>query len=84
MEREKLKTYFDYFLPREVVGPVIIVFSLEGVISGLFELYVPKESATAAWGLIFLLSIILVGYWGKIDEEGREELEERIDEIESE
>lgn len=81
MEREKLKAYFDYFLPREVVGPVIIVFSLEGVISGLFEMYIPQSSATVGWTLIFLLSIVLVGYWGKIDEKGREELEERIEEM---
>ncbi|WEL23441.1 hypothetical protein [Candidatus Nanohalovita haloferacivicina] len=81
MERKKLKAYFDYFLPREVVGPVIIVFSLEGVISGLFDLYVPQSSATIGWGLIFVLSIILVGYWGRIDEKGLEELEERIEDM---
>ena len=36
MDREKIKAYFDHFLPREIIGPVVIVFSLEGVISGLF------------------------------------------------
>jgi hypothetical protein len=45
-----LKAYINHFLPREVVGPVIIVFSLEGVIDGIFNLYVPDEFAPLGWG----------------------------------
>lgn len=41
--RRILNGYIDHFLPREVIGPVLIVFSLEGVIDGIFSLYVPDE-----------------------------------------
>lgn len=77
-----LKAYLDHFLPREVVGPVLIVFSLEGVIDGLFGLYVPDEFATMGWAVVFVLSIMAVAYWGSTDEEALEELQERIEEIE--
>lgn len=77
-----LKAYVDHFLPREVVGPVIIVFSLEGVIDGIFNLYVPDEFATLGWGVVFLLAIILVAYWGSVDEQAVEALQEQIEEIE--
>lgn len=76
-----LKAYISHFLPREVVGPVIIVFSLEGVIDGIFSLYVPDAYATLGWGIVFALSIILVAYWGTIDEPAVEELQDRIDEL---
>lgn len=79
-----LKTYLDYFLPREVVGPVIIVFSLEGVIDGIFSLYVPDTYATAGWGMVFVASLIIVAYWGAVDEPARDELEERIEDIQDE
>lgn len=79
-----LKTYIDHFLPREVVGPVIIVFSLEGVIDGIFTLYVPDEYATLGWGFVFLFSIVLVAYWGTVDEPALEELQDRIDDIHEE
>ncbi|MFB6156311.1 MAG: hypothetical protein ABEJ34_00520 [Haloferacaceae archaeon] len=77
-----LKAYLDHFLPRDVVGPVLIVFSLEGVIDGVFGLYVPEEFTTLGWGAVFVLSTLVVGYWGTADEEAVEELHERIDEIE--
>jgi len=79
-----LKEYVDHFLPREVVGPVIIVFSLEGVIDGIFGLYVPDEFATLGWGIVFVCSLVLVAYWGTVDEQAVEELHERLDEIEEE
>ncbi|MFA9517970.1 hypothetical protein ACERIT_12260 [Halopenitus sp. H-Gu1] len=77
-----LKAYLNHFLPREVVGPVIIVFSLEGVIDGIFNLYVPDKYTTLGWGIVFVLSIIIVAYWGTVDEQAVEELQDRIDEIE--
>lgn len=76
-----LKAYLDHFLPRDVVGPVLIVFSLEGVIDGIFSLYVPDEYATLGWGLIFALSVILISYWGTVDEEAVDELREQIENI---
>ncbi len=79
-----LKAYVDHFLPREVVGPVLIVFSLEGVIDGIFGLYVPEGYATLGWGVVFLVSIAVVAYWGSVDEPALEELQERIDEIDEE
>lgn len=78
-----LKAYLNHFLPREVVGPVIIVFSLEGVIDGIFGLYVPDEYATLGWALVFILAIIIVAYWGTVDEPAIEELQDRIEEIET-
>lgn len=76
-----LRAYVDHFLPREVVGPVLIVFSLEGVIDGIFSLYVPETSATIGWGIVFVASIVLVAYWGATDEQAVEELSERVEEI---
>ena len=84
MNWKVLRAYVDHFLPREVIGPVIIVFSLEGVIDGLFTRYVPGGYETVGWGLIFLLSLALIAYWGVSDEEAREELDERIEEIHEE
>jgi len=83
MDRKVLKTYFDHFLPREIVGPVIIVFSLEGVISGLFELYVPTELETLSWAAIFFLSVWLVAKWGTSGE-ASEELGEKIEDVREE
>lgn len=80
MELNKTKTYFDHFLPREVIGPVIIVFSLEGVISGLFEMYVPTAYETIAWGFMFMLSIALIAHWGTTGE-AENQLEERIEDL---
>jgi len=84
MDPRILKAYANHFLPREVIGPVIIVFSLEGVIDGLFSLYVPEEYATVGWGLVFVGCIALVAYWGSVDEPAIEELQDRLDEIETE
>jgi hypothetical protein len=80
----RLKAYLDHFLPREIIGPVIIVFSLEGVIDGIFGLYVPAEYATLGWGVVFALSLALVAYWGSVDEPALEDLQERLDELEEE
>lgn len=77
-----VKAYLDHFLPRDVVGPVIIVFSLEGVIDGVFGLYVPEAYAMLGWGIVFVLAIIVVAYWGTVDEPAIEELQDRIEEIE--
>lgn len=79
-----LRAYVDHFLPRDVVGPVIIVFSLEGVIDGLFTHYVPGGYETVGWGFVFLLSLVVVAYWGKVDEPAVEELHERVEEIREE
>ncbi len=76
-----LKAYLNHFLPREVVGPVIIVFSLEGVIDGIFSMYVPETFETIGWGVIFLLALTIVAYWGSIDDPAIEELHEQIDDI---
>jgi hypothetical protein len=84
MDWKILRAYVDHFLPREVIGPVVIVFSLEGVIDGLFTRYVPGSYETVGWGILFLLSLVLVAYWGATDEAAMEELDERIEEIQEE
>ncbi len=78
-----MKTYLDHFLPREIIGPVIIVFSLEGVISGIFSLYVPQEFEILSWAIIFLFSVWLVAKWGTSGE-ASEELEEKSEEVREE
>lgn len=50
----------------------------------MFGLYVPEEFTTLGWELVFLFSILVVGYWGTVDEEAVEELQDRLDEIEAE
>ena len=79
MDGSNLRTYFDHFLPREVIGPVVIVFSLEGVIDGVFGLYIPPEYETIAWALIFFASIWLVAKWG-MSGEAEKKLEEKLEE----
>ncbi|GGL50193.1 hypothetical protein [Halocalculus aciditolerans] len=83
MDFAVLRAYVDYFLPREILGPVVIVFSLESVVDGIFNLYVPDEYALLGWSVIFLASVVGVAYWGARDadvEELRDELEELRDE----
>ncbi len=82
--KARLKAYLEHFLPRDIVGPVLIVFSLEGVIDGLFTRYVPGSYETVGWALIFFLSLVIVGYWGVTDDKSVEELHERLEEIEEE
>lgn len=81
MRTDVFKAYLDHFLPREVIGPVIIVFSLEGVIEGIFSLYVPEELATLGWGAVFLAAVVIVAYWGSADDQAVEALRDQIDEI---
>jgi hypothetical protein len=84
MNWKVLRAHIDHFLPREVIGPVVIVFSLEGVVDGLFNLYIPDAYDTIGWALVFLASVALIAYWGATDEKAREELDERIEEIQTE
>ncbi len=78
------RAYLDHFLPRDVVGPVIVVFSLEGVIDGLFTVYVPDAFETVGWGVVFLISILIVAYWGTADEQAVADLQEGIEAIQDE
>jgi len=82
LDTRVLRAYIDHFLPRDVIGPVIIVFSLEGVIDGIFSLYVPEQYSTLGWGLIFILALVIVAYWGSVDEQAIKELQEQVDRLE--
>lgn len=84
MKWQTIRVYIDHFLPREVIGPVIIVFSLESVVDGIFNLYVPDEYALVGWTVIFLLSLVVVAYWGATDEKAVEELHGQIEELQTE
>lgn len=84
MEWQNLLVYIDHFLPREVTGPVVIVFSRESVVDGVFNLYVPAEYALLGWTAIFLLSIVGVAYWGTTDEKAVEGLQQQIEELQAE
>lgn len=87
MEITKLRLvrhYIDYFLPREVMGPVILVFSIENVTDRFFTLFVPEGYGLVAWVLIAILSLLLVKEWGEADEEDMKEFEEEIEEVKKE
>jgi len=44
----------------------------------------PDGYDTVGWALVFLVSLALIAYWGSTDEEAREELDERIEDIRAE
>jgi len=75
---EKIRRYVDYFIPREVMGPVLIVFSMENIIDILFSQYLPFNSELIGWTFVLILSIVIVGYWGETDED-MEEFEEELE-----
>jgi hypothetical protein len=62
-------------------GSRLIVFSLEDVIDGVFNLYVAEGWDTLGWAAIFVASLAVVAYWGASDEEGLEAVSERVEEI---
>lgn len=83
-----VRKYLDYFLPREIMGPVIIVFSMENVVDILFTTYLGAFNPLFSWSVVLILSILLITYWGEADEdmdEFEKELEdEGIVEMDSE
>ena len=80
MNSEQLAEYIDYFIPREVLGPVVLVFSLENVIDRAFSAFVPEAWTFTGWVLIFVISVVLVALWGTTDDD-YDELEDRLDEM---
>lgn len=83
MELSRIRYYIDYFLPREVMGPVVVVFSMENVVDQLFTWYVPDSYGFIGWCIILVTSAIIIGYWGEVDED-MEEFEDMMEEVESE
>lgn len=79
-ELEVARHYINYFLPREVVGPVLIIFSLENVVDILFEMYMPDQAGLVGWIMIAIFSALLVKEWGEADED-IDDFEEDIEEI---
>lgn len=75
-----IESYIDYFTPREILGPAMLVFAVENVVDRLFQKYLPFESELMGWVIIVMLTLILIGVWGEVDED-KEELEEEIEEI---
>lgn len=59
------------------------IFLDQEFISGVFELYIPKEMELVGWAVIFLMSIWFVARWGTSGE-ASEELEEKIEEVKEE
>lgn len=78
---KRTRYYIDYYLPREVVGPVLIIFSLENVVDILFEIYMPDRMNLVGWVVIALLAAVVVKEWGEADED-HEELEQELDKLE--
>jgi len=77
----KIKVYLSHFLPLEIVGPVAVIFSLEGVIDGLFTQFVPMQYETFGWFVLFLVSIFFISYVRINDEETVEDINESLEEI---
>lgn len=77
MNTEVIRKYIDYFLPREVMGPVVIVFSMENVVDILFSQYLGQFDPLIAWSVVLVGSILLIGYWGEADED-MDEFEDEI------
>lgn len=74
-----IRYYIDYFLPREVMGPVVLVFSMENVVDQMFTWYIPDGYGFYGWLVILTVSALVIGYWGEVDED-MEQLEESIQE----
>lgn len=69
MKLKLIRRYIDYFLPREIMGPVIIVFSMENVVDILFAEYLGGFNPLVGWSIVLIASILLVAYWGEADED---------------
>lgn len=76
---EHVRHYINYLIPREVVMPVLVVFSIEHVIEGIFSLYVPPHTSFWGWVAIAVISIGLTVYWGETDED-KDEFEDELEE----
>ena len=63
------------------MGPVIIVFSMENVVDQVFSWYVPDGYGFYGWLIILVVSAVVIGYWGEVDED-MEEFEEQLAEDE--
>lgn len=75
-----IESYIDYFTPREILGPAMLVFAAENVVDRLFQIYLPIESEIMGWVGILILVTILIGVWGELDED-KEKLEEEVEDI---
>lgn len=69
----------DYYLPREIMGPVILVFSMENVVDILFGRYLGDFNPLFAWTAVLIMSVIIISYWGEVDED-MEEFEQELEE----
>lgn len=69
MNKGLIRHYLNYFLPREVLGPVVLVFALENIIDMLFTSFIPNSYRFSGWVVIFIGSILLIAYWGEVDED---------------
>lgn len=77
-----IRHYINYYLPREILGPVVIVFSAENVVDRLFSWYVPPNQEFIGWCIVLVLSILIIGYWGEADED-KDAFEQDMDKIEN-
>lgn len=78
MDTEKIREYFNYFLPREIIGPVFVVFALEHIIEILFTSTVPTGLEVYGWITLLTLSLLILGYWGLADDDYDDFLEDEI------
>lgn len=62
-------SYIDYIFPREVMGPILLAFAAENIISIVFQTFIPAKLATIGWIVIFVFTLIAVTYWGEISDD---------------
>lgn len=79
MDTEKTREYINYFLPREIIGPVFVVFALEHIIEIMFTGVVPDQYAVLGWTTLLIISLIIIGYWGMADDDYDDFIEEEIE-----
>lgn len=63
----ELREFVSHLLPREIIGPVLIIFSLQGILDNFFELYTSPHSTLLAWVIIFLICLLVISVWGEQD-----------------
>lgn len=80
MNTDELRTYIDHFIPREVLGPVAVVFASENIIDILLTRYMPAGHELEVWTILLLLSLITLGIWGLTGDD-MDELEEDLEEL---
>lgn len=64
-----ISRWIAHNFPREVVSPVVLVFSIENVVDRIFAMFVPPKWAFVGWLIIAVVGVAGVVWWGATDDE---------------